>query len=205
MNKRVILVGAFHEIIELCELCGKRIVGIIDNNVTDNYFGCEILGGDSIAADLYDDFKDIPLLITPDNPQSRKQLSRYYSELGFKFDSLISPKATISKSAKLGTGTIIQSGVNISSLVTIGNFVKLNSFSNVMHDAVISDYVTIAPNAVLLGRVQVFDCAYIGSNATILSGKHIYRNSLVGAGSVVTKDVAEGITVAGNPAKEMQR
>jgi acetyltransferase-like isoleucine patch superfamily enzyme len=50
------------------------------------------------------------------------------------------------------------------------------------------------------GGAVVEDFARIGANATILPGIKIGRNSLVGAGSVVTKDVPENSVVAGNPA-----
>ncbi|MCJ7472342.1 MAG: transferase, partial [Actinobacteria bacterium] len=43
--------------------------------------------------------------------------------------------------------------------------------------------------------------AKIGANCTILPGVTIGRNSLVGAGSVVTKDVEDNSVVAGNPAR----
>jgi acetyltransferase-like isoleucine patch superfamily enzyme len=43
--------------------------------------------------------------------------------------------------------------------------------------------------------------ASIGSGATILSNIHIGENAIVGAGSVVTKDVPANSVVAGNPAK----
>lgn len=50
-------------------------------------------------------------------------------------------------------------------------------------------------------RTLVRRGASIGSGATILGGITIGENALVGAGSVVTKDVPAGVTVAGNPAK----
>ncbi|RKY84778.1 transferase [candidate division KSB1 bacterium] len=52
-----------------------------------------------------------------------------------------------------------------------------------------------------VGGVKVKDLARIGANSTILPGVVIGRNSLVGAGSVVTKDVPENVVVAGNPAR----
>jgi sugar O-acyltransferase (sialic acid O-acetyltransferase NeuD family) len=199
MKDSVILVGGFHEIIELCQLCNKDIVGIIDNNLKDEYLGYRVFGGDERAKAIYDEFKDVPLIISPDKPRVRHKLANYYSGVGFRFDSLISPKAMVSKSANLGTGVVIQSGVNVSTLVTIGKFVKLNSLSNVMHDSLIGDFVTIAPNAVVLGRVRILDLAYVGANATVLSGLTIGRESLVGAGSVVTKSVDDETLVVGNP------
>jgi sugar O-acyltransferase (sialic acid O-acetyltransferase NeuD family) len=174
-------------------------VGIIDNHLKDEYLGYRILGGDEKGKAIYDEFKDVPLIISPDSPRVRQTLANYYSKIGFRFHSLISPLAMISKSAKLGTGVVIQSAVNVSTLVTLGNFVKLNSLSNVMHDSLIGDFVTIAPNAVVLGRVRIFDLAYVGANATILSGLTVGRDSVVGAGSVVTKNVDDETLVVGNP------
>lgn len=50
-------------------------------------------------------------------------------------------------------------------------------------------------------KITVHDGASIGANATILPGVTIGRNSMIGAGAVVTKDVPENAVVVGNPAK----
>jgi UDP-2-acetamido-3-amino-2,3-dideoxy-glucuronate N-acetyltransferase len=54
-----------------------------------------------------------------------------------------------------------------------------------------------------LERTVVGDRASIGSNATILCGVHIGEDAIVGAGAVVTRDVAPGTTVAGSPARPL--
>ena len=202
-TEKVILVGGFHEIIELCKLCNKQIVGIVDNNLTKQYFGHSILGADNDAKDLFDKYSGIPIIITPDLPDTRKQLAKYYSDIGFKFCNLLHPLSTISRFAKFGQGVVLQTGVNCSANVSIGDFVKVNSYANIMHDCVIGNYTTVAPNAVILGRVFISDSSYIGANATILPNIKIGRNAIVGAGAVVTKDVKDGATVIGNPAREM--
>jgi len=51
------------------------------------------------------------------------------------------------------------------------------------------------------GGVVIGDCCLIGSGATILPKVHVGKNSIVGAGAVVLKDVPEHVVVAGNPAK----
>lgn len=201
MNKKVILIGGFHETIELCELCGFEIAGIIDSNLTGTYYGYTILGNDKSASSLFNEYKNIPVIVTPDKPEVRKKIVQYYSEIGFSFYNLISPKAELSKSCILGNGIIIQSGVNISANAKIGDFAKLNTNSNIMHDAEIGEYSTIAPNAVILGRVKVNNGCYIGANATILPEKTIGENTIIGAGSVVTKDIKDNVKAAGNPAR----
>lgn len=205
MNDGVILVGGFHEIIELCRRCGKEIVGIIDNNLRDEYLGYKILGTDGLAGELYKEYADFPVIISPDSPAMRIRLVEYYKIIGYRFTGLISPKANISESAQIGAGVIIQDGVNVSSASLVGDFVKLNTYANVMHDVVVRDWVTVAPNAVLLGRVCIGEATYIGANSTVLAEKNVGRNAVIGAGAVVTKDVGDGITVVGNPARPLSK
>jgi sugar O-acyltransferase (sialic acid O-acetyltransferase NeuD family) len=199
--KDVILVGAFHEVVELCDDCGVRIVGIIDKNLIGSYLGIPIIGTDNDAVRLYQEYSHCQLVITPDSPKVREKLFQLYFQAGFDFAPIISPKANISRSAKISRGTIIQSGVNVSSATIIGSFVKLNTNANVMHDNVVGDFATIAPNAVLLGYVHVGESSYIGANSTILPHIRIGSGSTVGAGAVVTKDVNNNVIVKGVPAK----
>jgi len=203
-NKDIILVGGFHEIIELCEICNRNIIGIIDNKLKNQYLGYKILGNDKMAPDLYEEFTDTPIIVTPDIPETRKELVEYYLNIGFNFCNLIHPNAIISKYANIGNGVIIQNGVNISANVIVENFVKINTYANIMHDSHIGKYTTIAPNAVILGRVKISELCYIGSNSTILPEREVGEEAIVGAGAVVTKDVGSKITVIGNPASTLK-
>lgn len=202
-HHKVILVGGFHEIIELCEVSGKSIVGIIDNKLRGKYYGYEVLGDDSGATNVYKKYREIPLIISPDIPDIRKALVEYYCKIGFTFCNLLHPGASISKYAKIGNGVIIQNMVNVSTNVIIHDFVKINSCANIMHDTIVDSYSTIAPNAVLLGRVRISKSCYIGSNSIILPDREIGSKAIVGASAVVTKNVKNGITVVGNPARQL--
>lgn len=201
MDKDVILVGGFHEVIELCEKAGYNIVGIIDSHLHDSYMGYPIIGSDADAESLFPKYGKYKLVITPDSPQVREKLVSIYESIGYDFATIISPFANISKLSTIGKGAIIQDGVNVSACTKIGNYVKLNTNANVMHDNVISDFVTVAPNAVTLGRINVGHSSYIGANATILPETIIGCCVIVGAGSVVTKNVPDNSKVKGVPAK----
>lgn len=202
-SEKIIIVGGFPEIIELCENSGYNILGIIDAApITAAY---TMLGRDDIAKNIYQQYPDAKIVISPDLPHVRKKLVNYYREIGFRFASVISPKANISKSCVIGEGSIIQDFVNISSNVRIGAFVKLNTMSNIMHDSNIGDFVTIAPNAVILGCVSISGDSYIGANATILPGLSVATGITIGAGAVLTKNAEEsGVVYAGIPAKELK-
>ena len=99
MDKEIILVGGFHEIIELCEEIGYKIIGIIDNNLKESYWGYPIIGTDNMIKIISQNYKHIPLVITPDFPSTRKKLFLEYSKYGFEFETIISPTAKISKSS----------------------------------------------------------------------------------------------------------
>lgn len=204
MKTKVILVGGFHEVIELCESCGMEIVGLIDDKLTGSYLGYNVLGGDSAARDILIHIQGVPVVITPDLPAVRKRLADLYSNIGVGFTTVVSPRATVSRRAHIAAGVIIQSGVNISSNVDLERFVRINTMANIMHDVIIGEYTTVAPNAVILGKAKIDDGCYIGANATILPGIEVGSNAIVGAGAVVTKNVPPDTTVVGNPAIELK-
>ncbi|MCB0888341.1 MAG: hypothetical protein KDB38_02935 [Nocardioidaceae bacterium] len=72
--------------------------------------------------------------------------------------------------------------------------------SHVGHDAILGEGVHLAPNVVVGGVVEIGDHSHIGLGAVILPHKKIGRNCIIGAGSVVTRDIPDGQVWAGNPA-----
>ncbi len=201
MKQKIILVGAYHEMIEVCEDAGFEIVGIIDNKETDEYYGVPVIGTDDDAKEIKIKYPDVPVVISPFMPKARKKLYGMYASFGYTFATVISPKATISRFATIGEGTVILNGVNVAANTHIGRFVKLNTMCNIMHDNVIGDFVTVSPNALTLGYVTIEEDAFLGGNCTVLPYKKVGVGAIIGAAAVVTKDVAAGQVVKGNPAK----
>ncbi len=97
---------------------------------------------------------------------------------------------------RIGNNTRIHSNCFLE-MVTLGNFVFVGphvTFTDDPHPMGCPRYRECKKGAI------VEDFARIGANSTILPGVRIGRNSLVGAGSVVTRDVPENSVVVGNPA-----
>ncbi|MDA9774017.1 acetyltransferase [Saprospiraceae bacterium] len=115
--------------------------------------------------------------------------------------TVVHPSAIISNSAIIEKGVFIAAGAIVNALARIGVGCIINSSSIVEHECVIGDFVHIAPGAVLAGNVIVGKRSFIGANTTIKDGVKIGNDVTVGAGSVVIKDVADGATVVGNPAR----
>lgn len=126
----------------------------------------------------------------------------------------------IGDNTKIGTFVEVQKGVNI------GANCKISSHTFICEGVTIEDDVFIGhgvmfindiyPRATSGGALQTeadWDCiptlikkgASVGSNATILGGVTIGEGSLVGAGSVVTKNIPDQTIVAGNPARIIRK
>jgi acetyltransferase-like isoleucine patch superfamily enzyme len=111
----------------------------------------------------------------------------------------IQKNATVGKRCKISSHTFICEGVTIEDNVFIGHGVMFINDSYPRAIAADGKLQTEADWKV--ERTVVKKGASIGSGATILSNISIGENAIVGAGSVVTKDVPPNCIVAGNPAK----
>jgi len=142
--------------------------------------------------------------------QIRKDLSRKALLSGVRPINIISSKAIVHGTAKLGEGAIIADFANITANVEIGIFFHANIYSYVAHDCKIGNFVTFAPGVKCNGNVVIEDNVYIGTNAVIKPGsagkpRVIGSGSVIGMGAVVLQDVAPNTTVVGNPARKIQR
>lgn len=124
---------------------------------------------------------------------------------------------------EVGDNTKIGCFVEIRKGVSIGKNCKIQAFVFIPEGVIIEDEVFIGPHVCFVNdkypratnkdgsmkdtkdweveKTLIKKRASIGANSTILGGITIGENSIVGAGSVVTKNVKKGSIVAGNPAK----
>ena len=128
---------------------------------------------------------------------------------------------TIGDETKIGTFVEIQGGV------TIGKRVKVSSHTFICEGVTIEDYVFVGHGVMFINDVypratnpdgslqtptdwkciptRICKRASLGSNVTILCGVTVGEGAIVGAGSVVTKDVPPYTIVAGNPARVLRK
>lgn len=121
--------------------------------------------------------------------------------------------------AKIGDNCNICANVLIENDVSVGNNVTIKSGVQLWDGITVEDDVFIGPNATFtndlyphsknpdweMKRTVVKRGASIGANATILCGITIGEDAMIGAGSVVTKNVGAGELWIGNPARLMRK
>ncbi|MEX0616490.1 MAG: acyltransferase [Candidatus Woykebacteria bacterium] len=138
-------------------------------------------------------------------------------------NTLIWNNSQVRDGAKIGRNCVISKNVYIDHDVFIGDNVKIQNNVSVYYGVTVEDGVFIGPHVCFtndknprainpdetlkkgsdweVGKILVKKGSSIGGNATILPGVTIGEWALVGAGSVVTKDVTDFGLVVGNPAK----
>ncbi len=133
---------------------------------------------------------------------------KHYVEIillkGGVFINLIHPSSIILTNVKYGVGIIVFMYSNISNDCTLGDFVTIQGFVAIGHDSKIGSWCHLNAYSFMGGYAVLDEQVCLNTRATILPNLKIGKNAIVGAGSVVIKNVKDNITVFGNPAKKIE-
>ncbi|MFT7599420.1 MAG: sugar O-acyltransferase (sialic acid O-acetyltransferase NeuD family) [Acidimicrobiales bacterium] len=125
------------------------------------------------------------------------------AERGMQPATLVHADATIGPWVDVGVGCMISPGARVTGNVRLGRHCQLHTGSIVSHDGVLADYVTLSPGTTLCGGVTVGARSTVFAGATVMPDVTIGSDATVGAGALVNKDVGDGVTVVGVPAKPL--
>lgn len=191
----------------IVEHYGAKVVAIFDDtpNLAPPFPDVDLYCG-------YEGFKrwiasqsrnEIGFSITIGNPHGRVRLRLHdlLVEEGLSPVTVAHPTAWIAENAIVGSGSQIMAGAIIGAEARLGRECIVNTKASVDHEDILEDGVEIAPGATLCGLVQARTNAWICAGATVLPRINIGADARVGAGAVVTRDVPDGATVVGIPAK----
>ena len=195
---RIVIIGAGGHgrvVADIARACGYKEIIFLDDAET------------LLATGKVSDYKkykaDSDFIIAIGNNVVREKIQNQLLKENCEVISLIHPSSVIGSDVEIGIGTVVMAGTVINTGTRIGSGVIINTSSSVDHDCVIEDYVHISVGAHLAGTVIVGKQTMIGAGTTVINNKVICGKCILGAGSLITKNIdIEGVYI-GVPAYRM--
>lgn len=204
MTKRLAILGASGHgkvVAEIALDCGWRDIAFYDDawpelSTNGSY---EVVGDTASLVRQVRDFDGVHVAIG--NNRVRLEKYEYLRLQGAEFPILVHPRAVVSQSSSLGYGSVVMAGAVVNADTTISRACILNTGSSVDHDCIVGEGVHVSPGVNIAGGVILGNCSWIGIGAAVVQCTSIGSDVIVGAGSVVLNDIADGMCVVGVPAK----
>lgn len=159
--------------------------------------GTTLLLENSLSPEQFD------IAVAVGNNRIRRQIAEKATALGFALPVLVHPDATVSPSATVGQGSVVMAKAVVQAGSVLKDGVIVNTAATVDHDCLLNAFVHISPGAHLSGNTHIGEESWIGTGACSRQQIRIGSRTTIGAGAVVVRDVSDGMTVAGNPAKPL--
>jgi sugar O-acyltransferase (sialic acid O-acetyltransferase NeuD family) len=160
----------------------------------------------SLPIEIIGDFKFMDklnnqhFLIALSNPEIKEKIWTELEVLNHIIIGYIHDSTLLGLQSSINSCLITFPNVIISCNVKIGKGVFINNGSQIGHDSVIGDFVSLMANVDIGGNCEVGNKVFVGSGATILPGVKIPDNTIIGAGAVVFRTIKIAGTYIGNPA-----
>lgn len=123
-----------------------------------------------------------------------------------KFFTYIHPSALLlGEDIEIGEGSIICAGCILTTNIKIGKHGHLNLQTTIGHDTKIGDYFTTAPGVKVSGNCVIYDCVYIGTNASVKQNIQIHSLATIGMNAAVVKHINDNGVYVGIPAKKIEK
>lgn len=170
-----------------------EIAGFIgpDLDETFSYHGYNIIGTDDDLEQIYQQgiknaFVAIGFL---GEGNLREKIYQQLKNIGYNIPSIIDKTAVVSDSACIGEGVFVGKNAVVNIGAIIEKMAIINTNAIVEHDTKVGAFSHVAVSTVLCGEVVIGKSSLIGANATVLQCKKVGNNVIVGAGSIVTKNI----------------
>ena len=210
--KNIVLIGGGDQAHYTIDIINKmydgnkwNIIGIIDaqEEIGTTKFGYKIIGRQENIKELIHEFNIQGGVISIGDNWTRHYVAEQIKKLvpKFKFINAIHPSIIIGDNVELGEGIVAMAGCIFNPKAKIGNFTFFATGAQVEHDCVIGNYASISAGSITGGYVELGDFAALTLGVTVFDRIKIGKNSVVGAGSLVVKDLPDNVLAYGNPAK----
>lgn len=208
LTRSVVIVGAGGHakvVRDTLESAGFVVAGVTDRDAAAaarNFPDIPYLGTDEVLAERFAPAAGY-LTIGVGGASStagRRRLHERFSAQGYRFATAVHRAACVAVGVQLGEGVQVMAGAVIQPGASVEAGALINTRAVVDHDCFVGAHAHVGPGAILTAAVEVGPGAFVGAGATVLPGRRIGAGALIAAGAVVTRDVPDGLRVAGVPA-----
>ena len=210
MKKEILISGTggfSKEVLSLISDLGKydEVAGFIEPDfiLAEKNIPAEIMGKPVIPFSKVNPELHCVSIAIGDSKIRQKTISQLPD--GIEFITLIHPTAVISEWVEIGEGSIICAGTILTCDIQIGKHAQLNLNTTIGHDCKIGDFFTTAPNVNISGDCNIEDHVYFGTATSIKQGVSVKKNTVIGMGAIVTKNLNESGVYVGIPAKKLNK
>jgi sugar O-acyltransferase (sialic acid O-acetyltransferase NeuD family) len=185
---RLLILGAGghgRAVADLAAECGFTVAGF-----TDRAPGPDVVGGDDAVAALARDGKIDGAVVGVGNTalERRAELFAMLKSRNVPTPSLVHPRASVSRSCRMGHGVVAFPNVVLGAGVEIGDNVVLYSGVIVEHDCRVADNAYLSPGVILAGSVTIEEGAFLGMGARVIPGVTVRKGVWVRAAALVVSD-----------------
>ena len=184
---------------------GINVVGFIDDEVSKHgtlIGGVTVLGGRDSLAKLKEKGEIDSLYCPVGNNKVRVDILSYALSLGIEVPNFIHKSAIVDGTVNFGKGVYILPGTIIMPYANLSDYAMISMGVKIAHHSLISEGSFLSTGVNFGANIVLGKFSFVGIGATVMTGvKLIGESSIVGAGSVVIRDVPPMTVVAGNPAK----
>ncbi len=193
-------------VLDILRQAGRDVAGFLDSDPRKTGLridGVEVLGGFEQLTSLRWRGLDQVIVAVGEN-HHRHRLAQRLRDAGMTLTSAVHPLAHIAPSARLGTHLIVAARAIVGVHARIEDHCVIGPAAIVEHDNHIRTAAHLHAAVRLAGGVRIAEQATLGIGACVIPYRSIGRNARVEPGAVVIRDVPDGVTVAGVPARPLE-
>jgi sugar O-acyltransferase (sialic acid O-acetyltransferase NeuD family) len=197
--KDIVLIGAgghAASCIDVIETEGTyRIAGLVGlgHELRQRFCGYEVVATDASLPELAQKYGHALVTVGQiKSADARIRLHQMALDAGFVLPVIVSPRAHVSRHARIGGGSIVMHGAVVNANARIGGNCIINSCALIEHDVLVGDHCHVSTGTILNGGVRLGDSGFVGSASCVKQGVAMGNRCFVAMGSVLTRDLPDG-------------